>query len=157
VLGRGARALVKEHYLARRRQDHPAAGQLPVTPRYLEALVRLSQARARAELRRAVLRSDVEDVIEILKAGSGLEELLPTAPVRKGKSRPNAIAERLRQLMERQLRGGGAREFRERDLRQHALSTGASEQDFDRALQRLNDEGVLLIKGSGSFEFVGAR
>merc|ERR1712039_547111 len=156
VLGKGAKALVKEHWMIKRRCDHTASGQLPVTPRYLEALIRLSEARARAELRHVVLRTDVEDVLEIMKAGTDLEEALPTAPMRKGKSRPNALAERLRQHMERQIRSGGAREFRERDLRHHAQASGASDQDFDKALQRLNDEAVLLIKGSGNFEFTGA-
>merc|ERR1719346_63785 len=68
-LSKGARALIKKFYMERRRSDHSASAQMPVTARQLEALIRLSEARARAELRRIVLRSDVEDVIEIITSG----------------------------------------------------------------------------------------
>ena len=55
-----------------------AAGQgaMLVTPRQLEALIRLSEARARAELRRLVTKADVEDVLELMKNGLNFQELL---------------------------------------------------------------------------------
>ena len=45
-----------------------------VTPRQLEALIRLSEARARAELRRMVTKADVEDVLELIKNGLNFQE-----------------------------------------------------------------------------------
>lgn len=53
-----------------------AAGQgaMLVTPRQLEALIRLSEARARAELRRLVTKADVEDVLELMKNGLNFQE-----------------------------------------------------------------------------------
>ena len=46
-----------------------------VTPRQLEALIRLSEARARAELRRMVTKADVEDVLELIKNGLHFQEI----------------------------------------------------------------------------------
>ncbi len=40
---------------------------MPITTRQLEALIRLSQARAKACLRPFVLKEDAEDVIELMK------------------------------------------------------------------------------------------
>ncbi len=39
---------------------------MPITTRQLEALIRLSQARAKACLRPYVLREDAEDVVELM-------------------------------------------------------------------------------------------
>jgi DNA helicase MCM8 len=155
ALSKGARALIKESYIARRKKDHSASGQMPVTPRQLEALIRLSEARARAEMRRVVLRSDVEDVLEIIENGQDFVESLPDEPIRKGKTKASTAVDRLRQYMERRVRSGGGREFREKDLREHAGPT-VSQPDFDKALNRLNEqEGVLLLRGSGTYEFIG--
>jgi len=156
-LGRAARDRIKAHYMRKRAAAHQASGQLAVTPRHLEALIRLSEARARAELRRAVLLSDVEDAIEILDAGADFEEQLPDEPVRKGKTKANALAERLKQQMKRRARQTGSAEFRLRDLRDLA-GPGVKDEDFDKAIHRLNEqENALLIKGSGNYEYVGAR
>ena len=60
----------EEYYLERR----GAEGAMLVTPRQLEALIRLSEARARAELRRMVTRADVEDVLELIQNGLNFQE-----------------------------------------------------------------------------------
>jgi len=151
-----ARARIKEFYLERRGAEHNAGGSMPVTARQLEALIRLSEARARAELRRVVLRSDVEDVIEIVKAGlADFEEVLPKVAQRKGKSRINVLVERLRQVIaQRSRQGGSGREFSERELRQ-ITGDGVQPQDFDRAVQKLNEEGVLLLSQTGNYKYHG--
>jgi len=155
-LSKAARARIKDFYLERRRSCHGAAVGMPVTPRQLEALIRLSEARARAELRRVVLRSDVEDIIDIIKCGTEFQERLPDAPQRKGKTPLNNLVDSLRRYMERRVRSGGGCEFSEKELRSHA-GPGVPAKDFDMALQRLNgQENVLLVRGSGTYEFVGA-
>ncbi|OLQ03960.1 DNA helicase MCM8 [Symbiodinium microadriaticum] len=90
TLSGAARRRIKDYYMQRR----AAGGAVLVTPRLLEALIRLSEARAKAELRRSVLESDVEDVIELISSGSDFQEEFLQAPVRKGKSKPNAIVDR---------------------------------------------------------------
>jgi len=156
-LGAAAQRRIKEFYVEQRSAAHNVSGQMAVTPRQLEALIRLSEARAKAELRRVVLASDVDDVVEIVRAGSDFEESLPDAPMRKGKSKPNTIADSLRLYMERRIRSGASREFREQELLEWAKkSDGFKEADFDKALQRLNEqENVLLLRCGGTYEFTG--
>ncbi|KAJ2696874.1 DNA replication licensing factor mcm8 [Coemansia sp. IMI 209128] len=57
---------LKQFYLELR-QGHRAVDSTPITTRQLEALVRLAEARARAELREVVTESDADNVIEIMK------------------------------------------------------------------------------------------
>mmetsp|Transcript_73368 Transcript_73368/g.160673 ORF Transcript_73368/g.160673 Transcript_73368/m.160673 type:complete len:806 (-) Transcript_73368:154-2571(-) len=157
VLGKAAKNRIKEFYLKRKANSHKAASQLPVTLRLLEALIRLSEARAKAELRKVVLLSDVEDIIEIFEAGADFEEQLPDEPIRKGKTKANNIVDRLKQFMDRRAKLDGIREFKDRELRS-AAGAGVKEEDFDKAIRRLNEqENALLIKGSGTYYYVGAQ
>lgn len=157
ALSRGARERIKEFYLSRKKSDHSASQQLPVTPRQLEALIRLSEARARAELRRFVLKGDVEDVIEIVSRGTdAVLEQLPTLPQRKGKSQLNVTVARLRDAVERKVRSRQQNTFTEQELRQLA-GLCVPEQVFDQALQKLNQqENVLILTQAGAYKFVGA-
>jgi len=155
-LSKGAREAIKLFYIKRRRGDHVASGDLPVTPRQLEALIRLSEARARAELRRVVLRCDVEDVIELVTQGlnPGLLADLPEMPQRKGKSKLSSVVERIRTCVERRVRSGAQRSFREQELRGFA-GDGVPDQLFDKALHKLNaEENVLLCQG-GAYAYNG--
>ncbi|CAE7318187.1 Mcm8 [Symbiodinium natans] len=148
TLSRAARRRIKDYYMQRR----AAGGAVLVTPRLLEALIRLSEARAKAELRRWVLESDVEDVIELLSSGSDFQEEFLQAPIRKGKSKPNAIVDRVLQFLDRRARAGGSREFQEAELRA-AAGPGAEGRDWDKALQLLNDPGTLTLSAGGRYIF----
>lgn len=53
-------AVLKTYYLQLRAASAADPGALPVTARQLESLVRLSEARARVELREEVTRQDAE-------------------------------------------------------------------------------------------------
>ena len=53
-------AVLRDYYLQLRAQSAAEPGSLPVTARQLESLVRLSEARARVELREEVTREDAE-------------------------------------------------------------------------------------------------
>lgn len=66
VLDDEARKEVEDFYLQLRRSQY-AKDSTPVTPRQLESLVRLAQARAKAELREVANRQDALDVIELVK------------------------------------------------------------------------------------------
>lgn len=52
--------------------DHHAVIFAFLSARQLESLVRLSEARARLELREEVTRSDAEDVVDLLREVSGV-------------------------------------------------------------------------------------
>ncbi|PIA18334.1 MCM-domain-containing protein [Coemansia reversa NRRL 1564] len=65
-LSAGATRMLREFYLELRK-THRRIDSMPITTRQLEALVRLAEARARAELREIVTESDAENVIEIMR------------------------------------------------------------------------------------------
>lgn len=62
-------AVLKSYYLQLRAASAADPGGLPVTARQLESLVRLSEARARVELREEVTREDAEVRREGVLAG----------------------------------------------------------------------------------------
>jgi DNA helicase MCM8 len=62
----GAKDVLRSFY-HQLREDHKTADSTPVTTRQLESMIRLSEARAKAELREVVTVQDAEDVVEIIK------------------------------------------------------------------------------------------
>ncbi|XP_067466792.1 DNA helicase MCM8 isoform X2 [Thunnus thynnus] len=61
-----AAQILQDFYLSLRSQAH-SADATPITTRQLESLIRLTEARARLELRETATKSDAEDVVEIMK------------------------------------------------------------------------------------------
>lgn len=61
-----AAEVLQNFYLDLRRQHH-SADSTPITTRQLESLIRLTQARARLEMREKASRQDAQDVVEIMK------------------------------------------------------------------------------------------
>lgn len=73
-IGPEAAKAIQTFYLELRRQ-HQTQDSTPITTRQLESLIRLTEARARLELRELATKEDAEDVIEIMKyrlVGTGL-------------------------------------------------------------------------------------
>ncbi|XP_057371911.1 DNA helicase MCM8-like isoform X2 [Daphnia carinata] len=66
VLNEEAKKEIHDFYLHLRMSQY-STDSTPITPRQLESLVRLSQARAKAELRTEVTGQDARDVIELVK------------------------------------------------------------------------------------------
>jgi len=61
-----AAEVLQNFYLDLRRQHH-CADSTPITTRQLESLIRLTQARARLEMREKASQQDAQDVVEIMK------------------------------------------------------------------------------------------
>ncbi|KAJ1778707.1 DNA replication licensing factor mcm8, partial [Coemansia sp. RSA 2523] len=62
----GATQKLQEFYLELRR-SHRKIDSTPITTRQLEAMVRLAEARARAELREQVTENDADNVVELMR------------------------------------------------------------------------------------------
>ncbi|KAI9146044.1 MCM2/3/5 family-domain-containing protein [Paraphysoderma sedebokerense] len=60
-------AEVLQNFYLTLRKKYRCPDSTPITTRQLESLIRLSEARARLELREVVTKEDAEDVVEILK------------------------------------------------------------------------------------------
>lgn len=62
-----AAAEVLQNFYLDLRQQHHSADSTPITTRQLESLIRLTQARARLEMREKASQQDAKDVVEIMK------------------------------------------------------------------------------------------
>lgn len=65
-IGVDAAKVIQNFYLELRKQ-HQTQDSTPITTRQLESMIRLTEARARLELREVATKQDAEDVIEIMK------------------------------------------------------------------------------------------
>jgi DNA helicase MCM8 len=163
-----AAAVLKRFYLRLRAAAAADAGALPVTHRALESLVRLTEARARAELRERVTAEDAEDAVAVVAetldclaaAGVGL------ADFGDGRGGGGAAAA---------AGGRGAQAERRRfvaALRAHCAAKGDAAlpahelyavadrielavPDTGAFLEALREAGDLLKRGPGAFELAG--
>lgn len=67
-LSEEAGEILQKFYL-RIRSEHATRDSTPITNRQLESLIRLSEARARLELRDVVTKKDAEEVVELMEVG----------------------------------------------------------------------------------------
>ncbi|XP_037079665.1 DNA helicase MCM8-like [Pollicipes pollicipes] len=100
------------------RERQRAADATPVTTRQLESLIRLTQARARLDLREEATAADTDDVIQLVRFS------VARSADRLGKS-----------------------VFTEEELRQLAGQAGAGADDFREFLDMANQAGVVLKRG----------
>ncbi len=88
---------------------------IPLTTRQLEALIRLSQARAKACLRPYVLREDAEDVVELMQASLKQVYTDEHGNVDRGRAGAGGQSKPIRKIMEALSRSGKS-EFDKQDL-----------------------------------------
>ena len=77
-----AAEVLQEYYLELRARSAAGADVTPITPRQLESLCRLAEARAKVELRETVTRSDACDAVEIMR--ESLREVMSGNALGKG-------------------------------------------------------------------------
>ncbi|XP_062427432.1 DNA helicase MCM8 isoform X2 [Rhea pennata] len=152
-----AAEVLQGFYLELRKQKQ-GADSTPITTRQLESLIRLTEARARLELREKSTKEDAEDVVEIMKYsmlgtysdefgkldfersqhGSGMSN---RSQAKRFISALNNIAERTYNNL-----------FELQQLRQIAKELQIRVSDFESFIGSLNDQGYLLKKGSRVYQ-----
>ncbi|XP_076426817.1 DNA helicase MCM8 isoform X2 [Peromyscus maniculatus bairdii] len=143
---------LQDFYLELRKQSQRMSSS-PITTRQLESLIRLTEARARLELREEATKEDAEDIIEIMKHsmlgtysdefgnldfersqhGSGMSN---RSTAKRFISALNSIAERTYNNI-----------FQFHQLRQISKELNIQVADFENFIGSLNDQGYLLKKG----------
>lgn len=128
---------------------------VPITTRQLEAMIRLSQARAKACLREYVLEGDAHDVVELMRRSVDQvhsDEMGALDPTRGGAGgRSNR---KMKKLFEERLKvvvGVGA-ECGLDDLRCIADQVKCGLGEFNSTVEYLRDKGVLLQKSDGRYQ-----
>ncbi|XP_052800629.1 DNA helicase MCM8-like isoform X2 [Mya arenaria] len=151
-IGPEAAKVIQTFYLELRRQ-HQTQDSTPITTRQLESLIRLTEARARLELREIASREDAEDVIEIMKYSmvdtysdqfGGLDFLRSQhGSGMSGKAQPKKFIAGLQRISEQTYNSI----FTIQQMQQIARDLGLTIPDFGSFLGSLNNQGFLLKKG----------
>lgn len=152
-----AAEVLRRFYLELRKQRRKGDGT-PITMRQLESLIRLTEARARLELRDTANEQDAKDVVEIMKFsmqhtysdeygfldysrshnGSGMSQ----------KAQAKHLVSELSRLAER----NGDSTFSLSQLRDITQRLGLQLKNFDDFIFSLNNQGYLLKKGPQLFK-----
>ncbi|KAJ2814606.1 DNA replication licensing factor mcm8 [Coemansia furcata] len=150
---------LKQFYLELR-QGHRAIDSTPITTRQLEALVRLAEARARAELREVVTENDAENVIEIMKYSlfqtyEDEEGMLDfgRSQMGTGTSRTNDIkrfVERLHKISEETYNNMFTYDM----LLRTATEMNLRFSNFQDVIDKLNNQSYLIKKGPRSYQLM---
>ncbi|XP_037543327.1 DNA helicase MCM8 [Nematolebias whitei] len=143
---------LQDFYLSLRSQAH-SADATPITTRQLESLIRLTEARAKLELRETATKSDAEDVVEIMKHSladtysDGLGNLdFERSQLGSGMSQRSA-AKRLVSALHSHAQRTNQKQFDLQTLRSIADKVNIKVVDFQGLLSSLNEQGFLLKKG----------
>jgi DNA helicase MCM8 len=142
-----AAALLQDYYL-HIRKTFTSMDSLPVTTRQLESMIRLSIARAKAELREVVTREDAMDVIEILNYS--LFGLMKKTSDNHSNKRPSSKREEVQTFIEC-LRNFPDREINSADLKELHQNLELKI-PMHELLSKINHEGILLQKGNGIYK-----
>ncbi|KAH8035323.1 hypothetical protein HPB51_004564 [Rhipicephalus microplus] len=135
------------------------ADSVPITTRQLESLIRLTQARARLELREECTAQDALDVIELMKhsIADTQSDGMGSVDFRRsqhgsGMSKP-AQARALVSALTKESQRTGNRIFTTSELRTVAEHRcGILSSSVRVVVDALNDQGFLLKKGSGRYQ-----
>lgn len=157
VLGKEAMEAIKDAYMKIRKRGEPAGTSVPITPRQLEAMIRLAEASARARLSSEVTREDAERAIRIVEeylrkaageAGGFDIDIIATGKSRSQWDAVKTIVEIIRRLS----KGGKPAEHEE--IVGEAKASGIDEAKADTILKKLREEGEIYRKGEKKYMLV---
>lgn len=159
-LSEGAKEELQDFYLhLRKTSQEQAADTTPITTRQLESLIRLSEARARAEMRTVVTRQDARDVIEIMRE-SMIETLTDETGVldlgrASGMSR-HKDAKRFVAALHAEAKRRREAIFDRKGLKAVAERIGIEGERFERLIETVNHQGYIVKKGVRLWEVQGS-
>ncbi|KAJ2124753.1 hypothetical protein IW147_001534 [Coemansia sp. RSA 720] len=138
----GATQKLQEFYLELRR-SHRKIDSTPITTRQLEAMVRLAEARARAELREEVTESDADNVIELMRYSlfQTYEDEVGTMDFSRFVARLHRVSEETYNNM-----------FTFSMLQTIASEMGLRFGNFQDIVDRLNNQNYIIKKGPRSYQ-----
>jgi len=144
-----ASKVLQDFYLELRRK-HSSIDSTPITTRQLESLVRLSEARAKLELREEVTEEDALQVVEIMKETlfDSYEDQFGNIDFRKSSGMSKA-KETKRMLAALQRRPENV--FTIQELQSIADQIGLRVDNFDSFIDTLNQQGYLLKKAPRTY------
>lgn len=145
-----AMAMIQKEYLKIRAKS--GAGIITITPRQLDAYIRLSEASARMRLSEVVEPQDVVNAVNVvnhylsrLKTSGGVDSVVSYIPTNQAGRH---------QAVKNLLKTGGRMPLV--DLKGKAFDVNAmSAADFDKTYARMVESGEILRHGDGTVSYVG--
>ena len=148
MLSDEAGKILQDYYVEIRARCAAGADSVPITPRQMEALIRLAEARAKVELRETVTAEDAHDAVEIMKEGMR-DVLKPGGTLRGkgGKLKKSGKAKMFVDAMKRKAQDKDSAYFTTGEL--YALVDDLQLQipDVDAFIDNLNMAGEILKSG----------
>ena len=156
-----AKRALQDFYLVLRKQARGVDGSA-VTARQLEALVRLSEARARVDLRTEVTGADARDAIEVVQSSMvamGIDEygMVDFRGAAGGGASKKAEAKRFLGALSRIANVERRATFQIHELYSVADDLELQVEDMTALIDSLNESGELLKKGGGVYQLASAR
>uniref|UniRef100_A0A0K2TGH0 Minichromosome maintenance 8 n=1 Tax=Lepeophtheirus salmonis TaxID=72036 RepID=A0A0K2TGH0_LEPSM len=152
--------VLQDFYIDLRKQR--SSDVTPITLRQLESMIRLTEARAKLELREKANREDAEDVIEIMKSSmvdvyKDQNGVLDFSRSQNGSGMSNrSSAKKFVIILQKQATRLRKNIFTVEEMRNIASSNGISTDKFYDFLGSLNTQGYLLQKSSKSYKLLSA-
>lgn len=164
-LSEGSKGIIKDFYLKIRQRAAGDVSAPVVTHRFLESLIRISEARARIELRDTVTEQDALDAIEVMEETingslcSGPDTIIFDHPKQKkaGKSGARFQQERERFLgaVRRYCQKNGSKDIMIHELFKIADAIELAVEDTTGFLDYLNELGYFLKRPNNLFQYLG--
>ena len=150
-LTKEAGAMLQNYYLElRSRRDK--CGGLSVYNRKLEAMIRLTEARAKLELSAEATEAHAADVIEILRYTFD-NDIIGWRSLSKRRINKKQVQGFI-QLLRTETSSNKTELFSTQRLREIASDGNVLTNDFSQVISKLNEQGILLKKGRNTFTFV---
>jgi DNA helicase MCM8 len=156
-LSEEAAGILQKFYLDLRQHRH-SSDSTPVTTRQLESLIRLTEARARLELREEATAKDARDVVELMKFSMydtftdefGMVDF-ERSQHGTGMSQRSQAKRLIRELTRISDQTSNTL-FTTQQMREIARRIGVSMDRFDDLISTLNNESYLLKKGGKTYQ-----
>jgi replicative DNA helicase Mcm len=154
ILTEEASSIIRDNYLNIRKQGEGEGPTVPITPRQLEAYVRLSEASARAHLSQEVRKEDAERAVRIMEewlrriagtAGTFDIDIVLTGMSSSQRSQVYVIREILERLGPRSSDGYVS----EDEISKEAQDRGLPGSKVESLLDRMNQEGMVIRTPKG--------
>ncbi|KAF2071876.1 hypothetical protein CYY_006803 [Polysphondylium violaceum] len=150
VLTMEASKVIQDFYLKLR--DESSSDSMPVTTRQLESLIRLSEARAKLELRETVTENDAKDIIEIIKQSlyDVYQDDKGTIDFRKTTGKVS-VAKTVFSMITKESSKQNKNEFTRNELLQLFQQYKFPVDKFDEQISTLNNQGMILKIAGGKY------
>ncbi|XP_017891627.1 DNA helicase MCM8 [Ceratina calcarata] len=145
-------AKVLQNYYLDQRSKINRFEDLSVCNRQLEAMIRLTEARAKSELRTEATETDALDVIEILQHTYESKTIKYDFP--SSKNITSGKVKKFVSILQAETSSDSSKRFTMRRLEEIASSNNIIVDNFSEFVLKLNQNGVLLKAGNNTFKFI---